>query len=66
MAKAKGKGRGAVRTPQRSIINLKGSDAYQEWLAGLSKRTHIPIATIVRLALADWAAKGGHPAGPEK
>ena len=49
-----------------SIINLKGSEAYRDWLAGISKKTHIPAAVIVRLALGDWAAENGHPSPPEK
>jgi hypothetical protein len=49
-----------------SIINLKGSAAYRGWLSGLSKKTHIPAAAIVRLALAEWASRNGHPSPPEK
>jgi hypothetical protein len=49
-----------------SIISLKGSRAYQHWLSGLSRTTHIPAAAIVRLALADWTARNGHPDPPEK
>jgi hypothetical protein len=49
-----------------SIINLKGSAAYRDWLSGLSKKTHIPAAMIVRLALADWAKQNGHASPPEK
>jgi hypothetical protein len=49
-----------------SIINLKGTAAYRDWLSGLSKKTHIPAAVIVRLALAEWAVKNGHPSPPEK
>jgi hypothetical protein len=49
-----------------SVINLKGSAEYQEWLSSLSKKTHIPAAMIVRLALSDWAANNGHASPPEK
>ena len=68
MAKAKQATRpAAVRVPhQTSVINLKGSDGYREWLSGVSKKTHIPSASIVRLALAEWASKHGHVAPPEK
>lgn len=51
---------------QQSIINLKGSEAYREWLAGVSRQTHIPAAAIVRLGLALWAEANGHKAPPEK
>jgi hypothetical protein len=48
------------------VIHLKGSRDYQAWLSALSKTTHIPAAVIVRLALADWAARNGHPIPPER
>jgi hypothetical protein len=66
MAKKKGGARVAERPGQTSIINLKGTGQYREWLSGVSRKTHIPAASIVRLALADWAAKNGHPSPPEK
>lgn len=56
---------GPVRT-QASVINLKGTEAYREWLAAESKRTHIPAASIVRLGLALWADQNGAKAPPEK
>jgi hypothetical protein len=51
---------------QVSIITLKGTDAFREWLAGESKRTHIPAASIVRLGLALWASQNGGKIPPEK
>jgi hypothetical protein len=67
MAKKKPAAKTAVRvTPQASVINLKGTDDYREWLTGVSKKTHIAAAVIVRLALAEWAKKNGHAAPPEK
>ena len=53
-------------TKQTSVINLKGSDDYRDWLSGVSKKTHIPAASIVRLALAEWAFTYGHKAPPSK
>ncbi len=50
---------------QRSVINLKGTDAYYEWLAGFSEKTHIPAATIVRLALAMYAESSGYVSPPK-
>ncbi len=49
-----------------SVINLKGSVSLKEWLSGISKKTHIPAAAIVRLGLGEWAKKHGHEAPPEK
>ncbi|MFO0957369.1 MAG: hypothetical protein U0800_07860 [Isosphaeraceae bacterium] len=51
---------------QTSIINLKGTDEYRDWLRAQSKRTHIPAASIVRLGLALWAEKNGASEPPEK
>jgi hypothetical protein len=51
---------------QVSVITLKGTEAYRDWLAGESKRTHIPAASIVRLGLALWASQNGGKTPPEK
>ena len=51
---------------QISIITLKGTSGYRDWLAGESRRTHIPAATIVRLGLALWAKESGARTPPEK
>jgi hypothetical protein len=48
-----------------NVIVLKGSPQYVEWFDSLHRKTHIPKSTIVRLALAEWAKKQGHPAPPE-
>jgi hypothetical protein len=47
-----------------NIIALKGSREYADWFAKLHAKTHIPKATIVRLAIAEWARRHGHPAPP--
>ena len=51
---------------QVSIITLKGSAAFRDWLAAESKRTYIPAASIVRIGLALWAEKNGVKPPPEK
>jgi hypothetical protein len=51
---------------QVSVINLKGTGPYRDWLSSVSKKTHIPAASIVRLALADWASKNAHQPPPER
>jgi len=50
----------------RSIVNLKGTEAYQVWISGVSKKTHIPISSIFRLAIAEWAERNNHGMPPEK
>lgn len=51
---------------QFSVISLKGTKEYRDWLTAESKRTHIPAATIVRLGLALWAKEYGGKVPPEK
>jgi hypothetical protein len=53
------------RGDRETIIHLKGSPEYVDWLEAAHKRTHISKAQIVRLALADWATKMGLPTPPE-
>lgn len=48
-----------------SIILLKGTPEYATWLDEFHRTTHIPKATIVRLAMAEWAVTHGYPAPPE-
>lgn len=48
-----------------TVINLKGTADQVEWLEDIHQKTHLPKATIVRLALGAWAEKHGHKAFPE-
>lgn len=48
-----------------AIINLKGSEEYAEWLDRLYRKTHIAKATIVRLALEEYAKNHQHEPPPE-
>lgn len=50
---------------RKAVILLKGSNEYVAWLEAAHRKTHIAKATIVRLAIADWAAKNGLPEPPE-
>lgn len=73
MAK-RGKGRpktGEVRQPAATtadgrvvIINLKGTEEYAAFLDELHSKTHIPKASIIRLAVAEWSARNGHGVPP--
>jgi hypothetical protein len=55
----------AGQDDRSNVIVLKGSREYVEWFNALHEKTHIAKATIVRLALADWAKKQGHVSPPE-
>jgi len=46
------------------VIVLKDSAEYRDWFAGLTQATLIPATTIVRDALAKWAAERGLPPPP--
>lgn len=48
-----------------TIINLKGTNEYAQWLEALYRKTHLPKATIFRIAVAEWAERNGHPRPPE-
>jgi hypothetical protein len=63
--KPKGKAASPAGPENRTVINMKGTVAYIEWLEAVHRKTHIPKAQIVRLALADWAKANGHQAPPE-
>jgi hypothetical protein len=69
MSATVGKRMGRKRKPARpddrvAVIVLKDSAEYRDWVDGLSKATLIPVATIVRDALAKWAVDRGLPRPP--
>ena len=47
-----------------TVIVLKDSEEYRDWVDDLSRATLIPVATIIRDALAKWAADRKLPAPP--
>lgn len=52
-----------------AAVVLKDTPEYRDWLTGLSAATLIPVATIVRDALAKWASEKGlsdPPSGPTR
>jgi hypothetical protein len=51
---------------QFTIIALKGSAEYREWLMSVSKQSRIPAAVIVDVALARWAEDNGYPTPPRR
>ena len=69
MARPKAKTKAAPPPPSEleraTIINMKGSPEYADWLDGVHRKTYIAKVKILRLALALWAEKNGHPAPPE-
>jgi hypothetical protein len=48
------------------VIALKGSPEFRDWLTAASKKTRIPAASIVEVALANWAAANGIAEPPER
>lgn len=55
----------AVEDRRVAAVVLKDTPEYRDWLTTLSESTLIPVATIVRDALAKWAADRGLPGPPE-
>jgi len=49
---------------RRTVLLLKGTDEYAQWVAELSQATRIPRATLFDVALADWAERNGYQAPP--
>jgi hypothetical protein len=49
-----------------AVVVLKDTPEYREWLNAISRDSLIPVASIVRDALAKWAAQRGYPAPPER
>jgi hypothetical protein len=47
-----------------TIINLKGTTSQADWLEAVHRKTHIAKSVIVRLALAEWSERNGHPPFP--
>ena len=66
VAKAKKTGKPSKTADDRAvIIHLKGTSGYAAWLDDIHKKTHLPKATIIRLALTLWAKENDHPEPPE-
>ena len=53
------------RNDRETVIHLKGSPEYVDWLEAAHKKTRLPKATIIRIAVEEWAARNGHPKPPE-
>lgn len=53
------------RGERETVVHMKGSPEYVDWLENAHKKTHIPKVQIFRLAVTDWAAKNGLPPPPE-
>ena len=51
---------------RRTICVLKGSAAYGRWLDQLSQHSRLTRATLVDLALAEWAQQRGHEPPPKR
>lgn len=56
---------GEDEVPSPTIYYLKGTPEYAAWLDGFHRKTYIAKTTLVRLGLAELAAKYGYPEPPE-
>ena len=64
VAKKKAIEKAAEATGRVSVIHLQGPSEEREWLTLANKKTRLPKATIVRIALAEWGSTKGMPAYP--
>lgn len=53
--------------PRRTVLTIKGTEEWREWLEGLSKHLRTPTSTIVDHALVRYAKEMGYQAeAPER
>jgi hypothetical protein len=45
----------------RTLLSIKGTDTWMDWLKGLSNHTCLPVANLIDQALRDYAQKSGYP-----
>lgn len=50
---------------RETVIHMKGSAEYVEWLEAINKKTHIPKVQVFRIAVREWAERNKHPLPPE-
>lgn len=55
----------AETTTRVSVIHLQGPPEERDWLTLANKKTRLPKATIVRIALAEWGANKSLPPYPQ-
>ena len=46
--------------PRRTVLTIKGTEAWRGWLEGLSRYTRTPTSTIVDHALVKFAKEAGY------
>jgi len=49
---------------RRTVVAVKGTKEWGEWLASASKVSGMPAAAMIEVALAEWATRHGYPAPP--
>ncbi len=58
-AKARAKGRPPEPAPRRTVLTIKGTDAWRGWLERLGKFLRTPASTVVDHALVRYAKERG-------
>ena len=49
-----------------TVLNLKGTREYKQWLDELSEFSHMPTSTLFDVSIADWAKRQGFSKTPPK
>jgi hypothetical protein len=52
--------------PRRTVLAIRGTQEWGDWLASVSKLSGQPAAVLVEKAIAEWATRHGYPAPPRR
>ncbi len=66
MAKKQAGKKPEVPGPRRTVLTIKGTDEWAEWLAGLGEFLRTPTSTVVDHALVKYAKEVGYTAEAPK
>jgi hypothetical protein len=65
-ATATGKSQASDSVRRTTVVTIKGTDEWKDWLNGLSDHLRIPTSTVVDLALVLYARENGYRKDPPK
>lgn len=66
MARAKRKADPVPAPIRRSIVNIRGTEAWRDWLVSYATFRRVPVAVVIDLALAEAAKRDNFEPPPER